>query len=38
MIVGLVQSTMALNLVAVICSVGGITVGLLGMTQYRRNK
>jgi len=38
MVVGLVQSTLALNLVAVICSVGGITVGLLGMTLYRPSK
>lgn len=36
MVIGLVGSTMGLNLLAVLCSVGGITMGMLGLTQYGR--
>jgi membrane associated rhomboid family serine protease len=38
MVINLVQSTLPLNLVAVLASVGGITMGLLGMTLYRRSR
>jgi len=38
MVINLVQSTLALNFVAVLASVGGITMGLLGMTLYRRSR
>jgi membrane associated rhomboid family serine protease len=38
MVINLVQSTLPLNLVAVLASVGGITMGLLGMTLYRRTR
>jgi len=36
MVINVIQSTLALNLLAVLCSVGGITVGMLGLTQYGR--
>jgi membrane associated rhomboid family serine protease len=38
MVINLVKSTLPLNLVAVLASVGGITMGLLGMTLYRRTR
>jgi hypothetical protein len=35
MVIGFVESTLFLNLLAVICTISGIVVGFLGMTQYR---
>jgi hypothetical protein len=35
MVIGYVQSTLFLNLVAVIFTISGIVVGFLGMSQYR---
>jgi heme/copper-type cytochrome/quinol oxidase subunit 4 len=36
-IINLVESTWFLTAVSVLCSVVGITVGLLGITQYGRS-
>jgi hypothetical protein len=38
MLVGLVESTLFTNLVAVVCSIGGLTTGFLGIASYRRQK
>jgi type IV secretory pathway TrbD component len=35
MVIGLVESTLFLNLLAVIATISGITVGFLGMALYR---
>jgi hypothetical protein len=35
MVIGVIQSTIPLNIVAVICSVGGITTGFIAITLYR---
>ena len=35
MVIGYVESTLFLNLLAVICTISGIVVGFLGMSQYR---
>jgi len=37
MIINLVNPTLPLNLVAVAYTIGGITMGLLGITTYRRS-
>jgi hypothetical protein len=36
MIINLVESSFFLNLLAVLCTISGITVGFLGMTLFRR--
>lgn len=36
MVFNMVESTLALNILAVLCSVGGVAMGLLGMNQYGR--
>lgn len=36
MVIGLLESTLFLNLLAAACSVAGITVGFLGIALYRR--
>jgi hypothetical protein len=36
MVINLIESTLFLNLVAVLCTISGITTGFLGITQYRR--
>jgi len=36
MVLHLLQSTLPLNLVAVACTIGGITTGFMGITQFRR--
>lgn len=36
MVIGVLPSTLQLNLVAYSCSVGGFIVGFVGMAQYRR--
>lgn len=38
MIINLLESTFFLNLVAVASSIGGLTVGFLGITQYFRSR
>ena len=38
MLVGLLQSTLFLNLVAVVCSIGGLTTGFMGVAFYIRRK
>jgi hypothetical protein len=35
MVIGLIQSTVALNVLAVVCSVGGVTLGFIAITLYR---
>ncbi|MCJ7576538.1 MAG: hypothetical protein MUO80_07710 [Dehalococcoidia bacterium] len=37
MVIGLVQSTLFLNFVAVVCSIGGLTTGFMGITHYFRS-
>jgi hypothetical protein len=36
-IINLVESTLFVNVVSVLATVGGITMGLLGMTLFRRH-
>jgi hypothetical protein len=36
MLVGLVESTLFLNLVAAVCSIGGLTTGFMGLASYFR--
>jgi hypothetical protein len=38
MLVGLVESTLFLNLVAVVCSIGGATIGFIGIAFYMRRQ
>jgi len=38
MIINLLESTFFLNLVAVGCSIGGLTTGFLGLTPYFRDR
>jgi hypothetical protein len=38
MVISLVESTWFFIAISVLCSVGGITVGLLGITQYGRSR
>jgi len=35
MVLHLLESTFPLNLVAVACTIGGITTGFMGITQFR---
>ena len=37
MVIGLLESSFPLNFLAVACSVGGITTGLIGITLARRS-
>ena len=36
MVIGVLHSTLPLNLVAYSCSVGGFIAGFVGIAQYRR--
>ena len=36
MLLDLIESTLFLNIISVICSVGGLTVGFIGLTSYLR--
>jgi len=36
MLLDLIQSTLFLNIISVICSVGGLTVGFIGLSSYLR--
>ena len=36
MVIGILTSTLPLNFVAYACSVSGLTVGFVGITQYWR--
>ena len=38
MLLGLLESTMFLNIISVICSVGGLTTGFMGVAYYIRRK
>jgi len=38
MLVGLVESTLFLNLVAVVCSIAGLTTGFMGIVSYRHRQ
>lgn len=38
MVIGLVESTLFLNFVAVACSIGGLTTGFMGITHYFRSR
>jgi hypothetical protein len=38
MLVGLVESTLFTNLVAVVCSIGGLTTGFMGIVSYRHRQ
>jgi hypothetical protein len=38
MLVGLLESTLFLNLVAVVCSIGGTTTGFIGLAFYMRRQ
>lgn len=38
MVVGLLESTLFLNLLAVACSIGGLTTGFVGITHYLRRR
>jgi hypothetical protein len=38
MVIGLLESTLFLNFVAVASSIAGLTVGFLGITQYFRSR
>jgi hypothetical protein len=35
MVISVIQSTVPLNILAVVCSVGGITLGFIAITLYR---
>jgi hypothetical protein len=35
MVIGVIQSNIPLNILAIISSVGGITTGFIGITLYR---
>jgi hypothetical protein len=38
MLVGIVESTLFTNLVAVLCSIGGLTTGFMGIVSYRHRQ
>ena len=38
MLIGLVEPTLFLNLVAVVCSIGGLTTGFMGIVSYRHRQ
>jgi hypothetical protein len=38
MVVGLIESTLFLNFLTVACSIAGLTVGFVGITQYFRSR
>jgi hypothetical protein len=38
MVIELVESTLFLDFLAVVCTIGGLTVGLLGITQLRSRR
>lgn len=38
MLVGIVESTLFTNLVAVVCSIGGLTMGFMGIVSYRHRQ
>ena len=38
MVTDLVESTLPLNFLAVVSSIGGLTLGFLGITQYMRRQ
>ncbi|MCL0029591.1 hypothetical protein M1O14_00080 [Dehalococcoidia bacterium] len=38
MVIRLVESTFLLNFVAATSSIGGLTVGLIGIVQYNRSR
>jgi hypothetical protein len=38
MVINLLESTLFLNIVSVLCTVSGIILGFLGITQYARNR
>ena len=38
MLIGLVESTLFLNLVAVVCTISGLTTGFMGIASYRRRQ
>lgn len=37
MVIRVVESTLFLNFVAVVCTIGGLTTGFLGMAHYFRS-
>ena len=38
MVIGLVESTLFLNFLAVVSSIAGLTVGFMGVAQYIRRR
>lgn len=38
MVIGLIESTLLLNFLAVASSIAGLTLGFLGVTQYFRRR
>ena len=38
MLLGLIESTLFLNIVAVVCSISGLTTGFMGAAFYIRQK
>lgn len=38
MVAGQVESTLFMNFLAVACSIGGLTVGFIGIAQYMRGR
>jgi len=38
MVIELLESTLFLNFVAVACSIGGLTAGFIGISQYLRSR